>query len=507
MNPLFDWLIKSSISIALLYIVFKLTVSRDKIFIVNRFVLLGVLAISAVLPLTDIPIFHEVEVIPKMDVIREFVAAPIISSPSFSSETISTIHEPESIHINIWVVFYLLVILLLSVRLLISIFRVVQIIRRSEKQPFQKIILAIVKDFIQPFSFLQHIIISEKDYSENKDIVIAHEYAHIKNFHAIDLLICELFTALHWFNPFMWLLRRDLKLIHEYQADQAVLNKGIDAKKYQLLVLEKAVGERRFALANHFTQKPILKRIKMMHRKKENYWKGVKLILFAPAVLLLLQAFARPEILSEKIGEIVPSIIQKDSSEVWLDNWVDSQMKILVYERYDKTAGVLNIVNSGMNVSANDKNTIAKNNVFIVMQNRLGELLVEDKRLELKDLRSNIEAFLKGENKITGEKPNYKIENLPYVGNVEISQGLITYRNDLDSPKSAVEAVMKSIGQAVLNVRKEVSNNKFNQDYFSLPVDKKKVIDQIIPIRFNIWGYRSDPNEKAESNNSGNNKK
>ncbi len=156
---------------------------------------------------------------------------------------------------------------------------------------------------------MQHIVISEKDFTENKDIVIAHEYAHIKNLHAIDLLICELFTAIHWFNPFMWLLRRDLKLIHEYQADQAVLNKGIDAKKYQLLVVEKAVGERRFAMANHFTQKPILKRIKMMHRKKENYWKGVKLIFFVPIVILLLQAFAAPEIITEKIKENIPEKI------------------------------------------------------------------------------------------------------------------------------------------------------------------------------------------------------
>ena len=300
MNPFFDWLIKSSVSIALLYSIFKLAVSRDKIFMINRFVLLGILLISVILPLTDFPIFQETVVIPKLDVIREFVATPVAATAPVLNEIVSTAQEPDSIQINPWLIFYLLVILALSIRLMVSIFRVFQIIRRAEKQPFQKIILAIVKDFIQPFSFLQHIIISEKDYTENKDIVIAHEYAHIKNLHVIDLLICELFTAIHWFNPLMWMLRHDLKLIHEYQADQAVLNKGIDAKKYQLLVLEKAVGERRFAMANHFTQKPILKRIKMMHRKKENYWKGVKLLLFAPVILLLLQAFARPEILIGK---------------------------------------------------------------------------------------------------------------------------------------------------------------------------------------------------------------
>ncbi len=320
MNPFFDWLIKSSVSIALLYLVFKLAVSRDKIFIVNRFILMGVLVISAVLPLTDIPVFQETTVIPKMEIIREFVATPAITHSSFTPENASVIREPQSMSVNPWLIFYLIVILILSLRMLISVFRLFQIIRRAEKLSFQKIILAIVKDFIQPFSFLQHIIISEKDYTENKDIVIAHEYAHIKHLHAIDLLICELFTAIHWFNPFMWLLRRDLKLIHEYQADQAVLNKGIDAKKYQLLVLEKAVGERRFAMANHFTQKPILKRIKMMHKKSENYWKGLKLIFFIPMVLFLLQAFARPEIITEKIGESLHRTIVKSSGIVQEQN-------------------------------------------------------------------------------------------------------------------------------------------------------------------------------------------
>ena len=167
----------------------------------------------------------------------------------------------------------------------------------------------------------------------------------------------------------------------------------------------------------------------------------------------------------------------------------------------------MNIVDSDMTLSANDKNTYTKNNVFIVLQNKNGDLLVENKCLELKDLQANVEAFLKGENKISGEKPNYKMENLPYVGNVKISQGLITYRKGFGFSKTSVEAVMKSIGEAVLNVRKEVSTEKFGQNYFSLQADKKKVIDQMIPIRFNIWGYRDEPDEKSESNNSGNNQK
>jgi beta-lactamase regulating signal transducer with metallopeptidase domain len=281
--------------------VFKLAVSREKMHSVNRFVLLGILVTSAILPFANIPVFPENNIIPQVEVFSQIMEVPVLNNslPAISEE-IQTVQQTKTASINPVLLIYLFVILLLVFRLIVSVVRVLQIIQKAEKQPFQSYILAVVKDFIHPFSFLRNIVISEKDYTENKEMVITHEYAHIKHFHAIDLVICELFTAIHWFNPFMWLLRRDLRLIHEYQADQAVLNKGIDATKYQLLVIEKAVGERRFAMANHFKQKPILKRIKMMKKENKKQWSWVKIILFIPALILLLQAFSRPEISSDK---------------------------------------------------------------------------------------------------------------------------------------------------------------------------------------------------------------
>jgi hypothetical protein len=165
-------------------------------------------------------------------------------------------------------------VLILIIRLFVSVGKVLQLIRKAEKQKLQNIVLAVVKEMIQPFTFLNHVVLSEKDLVENKKIIVAHEQAHIKQLHAIDLAVCEVFTLLHFFNPLMWLLRRDLKLNHEFLADQAVLNKGIDAQKYQLLALQKAVGESRFALANHFTQKPILKRTNLFNffsRQKSSF--------------------------------------------------------------------------------------------------------------------------------------------------------------------------------------------------------------------------------------------
>ncbi|HSO87644.1 MAG TPA: M56 family metallopeptidase, partial [Draconibacterium sp.] len=215
MNPFFVYLIKSTISLALFYIVFKLAVSRDKMHTVNRFVLLGILISSAILPFAEIPVLQDNQVIPQVEVFSQMLEAPVFSNPLPAvSDEIQTVQPTNTLSVNPVLLIYLFAIILLFVRLIISLIRVFQLIQKAEKQSFQNYMLAVVKEFIHPFSFLKNIVISEKDYTENKEMVITHEYAHIKHFHAIDLVICELFNAIHWFNPFVWLLRRDLKLIH-----------------------------------------------------------------------------------------------------------------------------------------------------------------------------------------------------------------------------------------------------------------------------------------------------
>jgi len=339
MNPFFAYLIKSSVSLALLYILFRLAMRNDKTHSLNRFLLLAILLLATVIPFLDFQFFYEEVPLKQVEVFREFVSTPVVTS-DFAVSEIPQVQAESRDSYNLYLIFYISVILVLLVRLMVSIVRVMQIIGQAEKRKISKIVLAIVKDLIQPFTFFNKIILSEKDFNENKDIVVAHEHAHIKQMHAIDLVVCELFTVVHFFNPFMWLLRRDLKLVHEYQADQAVLNKGIDAKKYQMLVLEKSVGERRFAMANHFTQKPILKRIKMMQKRNKNYWNGIKLLLFIPVILLLLQAFAfsscktdqtkingtyrfvSEEVINNGKGNVVVYDKQNSGLKTWSDKYV-----------------------------------------------------------------------------------------------------------------------------------------------------------------------------------------
>ncbi len=307
------YLLKSSASLAFLFVLYKLILARENLHRLNRFLLLGILFLSALIPLVRLPGFDRSVVSQPVVFVRE-VFIPEISSVGFSAsmpvEADTVPFASDGMQINVLHVFYWFVILFLLFRLMLGLFQIVRLYKKSQRISLTDFVLAVVNDIIQPFSFLKHIFISEKDYELNREILIAHEAEHIKQRHYIDLLLVEMFSLLHWFNPFMWLLRRDLKLIHEYQADQAVLKKGIDAQKYQLLVLEKAVGERRFAMASNFVQKPILKRIKMMKKKKVNRWKGVRLIVFIPLVALLLQAFDRPEKVIRKLDMKLPEIVK-----------------------------------------------------------------------------------------------------------------------------------------------------------------------------------------------------
>ena len=147
-----------------------------------------------------------------------------------------------------------------------------------------------------PYSFLHYIIISVSDYERLRKPILAHEQAHIRLGHSWDLLLLEVVKAIQWFNPFVYLLGRDLKAVHEYEADNAVLNQGIDAKTYQLLLVTKAVGNRLQTLGNNLSHHSLKKRIKMMHKTNSNRWMMTKAVVLPALMALAVVAFAKPKV-------------------------------------------------------------------------------------------------------------------------------------------------------------------------------------------------------------------
>jgi hypothetical protein len=178
----------------------------------------------------------------------------------------------------------------------------------------------IVNDDIPAFSFKRHILISQQDYETNSQAILTHELSHIKQGHFYDLMLLELVKIIYWFNPLVYRMDSDLKEIHEFQADEHTLNSGIDATKYQLLIIQKCVGQQQFALANSFNHCQIKNRITMMNKSKTNKAWCWKVATFLPLLALLLMAFGkRDEIVPEKRSlpekVITPSVIVQKQNE------------------------------------------------------------------------------------------------------------------------------------------------------------------------------------------------
>ena len=137
---------------------------------------------------------------------------------------------------------------------------------------------------LAPFSWMHYIVMNRSDYETRDAAILAHERGHIRLHHSWDLLLVDTLTALQWFNPAIWMLRSDLRAIHEYEADGAVLSQGINARQYQYLLITKAGGIGGYSLANGITHSALKNRITMMTNKTSKSSHLLKLLALLPIV-------------------------------------------------------------------------------------------------------------------------------------------------------------------------------------------------------------------------------
>lgn len=302
MGALLLYILKSTICLILFYLGFKALLSNDTFFRFNRWVLLVGIAICMLLPAIKIqtseplliqqPIIHLEKMIAGEETVVTYLSD---NNPEVDRTPVATpakmIDWGQIIALLYWAGFiFCLLTTLLSFR------KMFVLIRSGRKLQQGRYTLILVPSCVSPFSWGRYIILSEEDYEKYPDEILTHEMMHLKSHHSIDLLFMECILWLHWFNPAIWLLKRELKDIHEYQADKGVLTQGVDATKYQLLLVKKAVGSSLYTLANSFNHSKIKKRITMMLKGKSNNWARLKLLLLVPVGLIILNAFARPEV-------------------------------------------------------------------------------------------------------------------------------------------------------------------------------------------------------------------
>ena len=296
MGIFFVYILKTSVCLAMFYLFYRLLLSKETFHRFNRVALLGVLVLSCLIPMIEVTT-HDASgflVLEEMILMAEVEPAGVLDETS----------NPFPWRALMLLV-YMAGILFFVIRHLWSLGRMLRLLRVSRKEDLGDGITLFVHDDkeVAPFSWMKNIAVSETDLAESREAVLTHERAHIHNRHSWDLLLGEVCVFFQWFNPAAWLLKQELQTIHEYEADEWVIENGIDAKTYQLLIIKKAVGARLYSIANSFNHSSLKKRITMMIKKKSNPWARLKYLYVLPLAAVAVAAFARPEV-SNELAEI-----------------------------------------------------------------------------------------------------------------------------------------------------------------------------------------------------------
>ncbi len=308
MGAFFIYILKSAVCLVLFYLFFKLLLSRETFHRFNRVALLGVLLFSLLIPCIEMTTRHQVEVQQAVLSIEQLLMkAEMENTTPVEIEAGEWQLAPAPVFlswIQIALLIYLAGIVVLVCRNVYSLLCLLRLICSGKREKLESGITLVVHDrAIAPFSWMIYIVISREDLEENGREILIHEAAHIRNCHSWDLLIADICIFFQWFNPGAWLLKQELQNIHEYEADETVINEGVNAKEYQLLLIKKAVGTRLYSMANSFNHSKLKKRITMMLKEKSNPWARLKYLYVLPLAAIAVTAFARPEI-SEKADEI-----------------------------------------------------------------------------------------------------------------------------------------------------------------------------------------------------------
>ena len=267
--------LKVAVLLAVFYMFYRLMLAHETFHRVNRIVLLLTAVLSFVLPLCVITI-HETVTMQR---------AANVAVGSFQVDMMN--EEPAT---PLWQIvlpiLFIIGMVATLVHTLSSLFRIIKIIRHSEQYPQTDgtTICVTGNASLAPFSWMHYIVMNRSDYETSDAAILAHERGHICLHHSWDLLLVDTLTALQWFNPAMWMLRSDLRAIHEYEADAAVLSQGINARQYQYLLITKAAGIGGYSLANGISHSTLKNRINMMLHTKSDRSHLLKLLTLLPIV-------------------------------------------------------------------------------------------------------------------------------------------------------------------------------------------------------------------------------
>lgn len=284
-------MIFSMLATGLFWGLYRLTLGRDRWLQLSRAYLIILLAFGLAYPLLRLPgdmrpVVFEIAALEEVTVMPDADGGTLLHLPTAStSPNIGVEWVLPSAYAGG-----------VAVTLVLLVFSAIRMLARLRRMPFERqdsVKLTLLDDESEPFSFFNHIVVGTRGMSDEElRLVLAHESEHVRQWHSWDVLIMRLMCCVAWFNPFAWLMLRELRAVHEYQADNAALQEEED-KGYLRLLFRQTLGFGYGHITNNFHSINLKKRITMMKRTKTRFgaWKVLAAL---PVVALLMMVGCQP---------------------------------------------------------------------------------------------------------------------------------------------------------------------------------------------------------------------
>ena len=455
-----DYILKSSVCLSVFYLVYLGFGNRKNHPAVSRIMINLALLLSLIIPLIQISFSSvpQVFLLPSLEQI-DFQEI-ITNSTAYGATDLAEPGHGVSSY-QILSLMYFTGATLLVFNFIAGFFKLYRLIRRGRIKSVDGAKVYILNCDITPLSIWKFIFISEKDYRNNFHSIFIHEYAHFKQFHSLDIIIWQLLQILFWPNPFYYLFLRELQSQHEYQADQFAIKAGIDVSEYQLLLIRKSVGEKKFSLASKFTNSKIKNRIIKMNELKEKKMSWARLSLFLPLIAFLTILFSaanNPD--SIKIMQDEPN---KNQYKQWGSN--DFARKSI--------AG-----NSVSDIETYDEANNTKSLVIFI--NRKSRMLINGKPARLEAVDNMVRGFRDYKSRTDESSKTFVDAD----GQMSATSSIFV-RKDIKTNEGDFERLLTVIGSTIMEIRENKAQQLFNQSYITLDDPQQAKIDLLVP--FNVY--------------------
>lgn len=279
MSPFLLYIARAGLYLSLFYAFYLLVMRRTKFFRLNRTLLMAGSYLCLLLP------FIRLRAAEEASGVAQALTIEGVAGGEPAELALRTAFPWKDVLLALYIAGTIATLVLY----LISAQKMNRVIRRAEKTEREGCRLLLLDANVPSFSWGRTVVMGRKDLEENPAI-FTHEQMHVQCRHSLDLLLFLPLQLLFWWNPLVWVTREELRLLHEYEADEGVLQKGINATQYQLLLVRKAVGEQRFSLASGFQHAKLKNRIEMMLKPTSSGWMRWSYLALIPVLAVFMFA-------------------------------------------------------------------------------------------------------------------------------------------------------------------------------------------------------------------------